>query len=341
MGKRVLRTPIEAPQWRLSSGTAVVAGLATARLDCAPTTAYVMLGERCSGDCAFCAQARSSAARADLLSRVAWPAYGAEHAAAAISSACDANVLRRICFQVTTGPGHIDRAIDAVRTARSLTDAPICVSVAVPSCEEIGRLLGAGASRVTLAIDAACERVYAATKSGSWAHVRMLLRSAAQAYPRQIGTHLIVGLGETELEMACALQDYVDLDIATGLFALTPIAGTRLASAMPPPLDAYRRLQATRWLLTSRLARQNNLRYDGGGRIISLGMPRERLLQALSDPVDSPFRTSGCRDCNRPYYNERPGGVIYNYPRPLTDTEAQAEVRTLLDSLEPAAFSQV
>ncbi|MEN6480151.1 MAG: radical SAM protein, partial [Anaerolineales bacterium] len=73
------------PVWRVSSGTAVIAHLAQARLDCAPTTAYIMLGERCSGDCAFCAQARSSAAHHNLLSRVAWPPYDAALAAEAIA----------------------------------------------------------------------------------------------------------------------------------------------------------------------------------------------------------------------------------------------------------------
>ncbi|MEM2915121.1 MAG: radical SAM protein, partial [Candidatus Bathyarchaeia archaeon] len=34
-----------------------------------------------------------------------------------------------------------------------------------------------------------------------------------------------------------------------------------------------------------------------------------------------PFKTSGCPGCNRPYYNERPGGPIYNYPRKPTSKE--------------------
>jgi biotin synthase-related radical SAM superfamily protein len=33
------------------------------------------------------------------------------------------------------------------------------------------------------------------------------------------------------------------------------------------------------------------------------------------------FQTSGCKDCNRPYYNERPSGPLYNYPRPLSQEE--------------------
>jgi len=36
------------------------------------------------------------------------------------------------------------------------------------------------------------------------------------------------------------------------------------------------------------------------------------------------FQTSGCPGCNRPYYNERPGGFIYNYPRPLSAAETAA-----------------
>jgi biotin synthase-related radical SAM superfamily protein len=34
-----------------------------------------------------------------------------------------------------------------------------------------------------------------------------------------------------------------------------------------------------------------------------------------------PFLTSGCADCNRPFYNEKPSGPIYNYPRKLTTQE--------------------
>jgi biotin synthase len=38
------------------------------------------------------------------------------------------------------------------------------------------------------------------------------------------------------------------------------------------------------------------------------------------------FETTGCADCNRPYYNERPGGIMYNYPRPLTRREVEQAI---------------
>jgi len=329
----MLRPDIEPIPWRVSSGTAEVAGLARARLDCAPTTAYVMLGERCTGDCAFCAQARSSTARADLLSRVAWPAFDSDKAAAAIARACDAGELRRVCFQVTSTPGHIDLAAAAVREMHARSDRPICVSVAPRGLDDIALLLDAGAARVTLAIDAACRRVYEGAKSGSWQRTDDLLRFAAQQWPGRIGAHLIVGLGETEREMAVALQRYADQNIAMGLFAFTPVPGTRLASHQPPPLASYRRLQAARWLIVHGLAKAGQFAYDEQGRILSLGLPHERLSVALTGGEDSPFRTSGCADCNRPYYNERPGGALYNYPRPLTAVEAEEEVARLLRTL--------
>lgn len=321
------------PIWRVSSGTAVVAHLAQARLDCAPTTAYIMLGERCSGDCAFCAQARSSTAHSNLLSRVAWPPYDATLAAEAIARACAKDSLRRICFQVTTGPGHIATAIEAIRQMRSLSDYPICVSIAPRNLKDIGLLLNAGASRITMAIDAACERVARQVKSGSWQRTIELLTAAATAWPGCIGTHLIAGLGETEQEMARAMQCAVDLGIALGLFAFTPIAGTPMQSVAPPPLDAYRRLQAALWLISHGLARQEQFAYDEAARIEGYGLPLDQLRYALADPFASPFRTSGCTDCNRPYYNERPGAVPYNYPRPLTPAEATAEVDALLGTL--------
>jgi biotin synthase len=34
-------------------------------------------------------------------------------------------------------------------------------------------------------------------------------------------------------------------------------------------------------------------------------------------------------DCNRPFYNESPGGPIYNYPRNLTAQEIAASKKQL------------
>jgi biotin synthase len=62
-------------------------------------------------------------------------------------------------------------------------------------------------------------------------------------------------------------------------------------------------------------------------RLVALDVPPEVVARALA--TGAPFRTSGCPDCNRPLYNERPGGPMYNYAEPLTGVETVAARREL------------
>jgi biotin synthase len=59
--------------------------------------------------------------------------------------------------------------------------------------------------------------------------------------------------------------------------------------------------------------------FDENGCITGFGVDKQTLKQVVGS--GEPFRTSGCPDCNRPYYNEKPSGPIYNYPRPLSRGE--------------------
>jgi biotin synthase-related radical SAM superfamily protein len=61
--------------------------------------------------------------------------------------------------------------------------------------------------------------------------------------------------------------------------------------------------------------------YDGDGRLVGL--------EALLPGTGEPFQTSGCPDCNRPFYNEQPGGPLYNYPRPLTAGEVARAIQDM------------
>jgi len=325
------RSPGQPSMWRVSSGSAAVLGLCAMRMDVAPTTAYLMLGERCSHDCAFCTQARSSRASAAALSRVLWPEYCAQQVTRAVAEAHARGDIARACFQVTVGRQHLQRTQDAVAQLASHSNVPICASVLAYDSDEVGILLSAGAERVTMALDAACERVHRYTKSGSWARSLALLEACARLYPSRLGTHLIVGLGETELEMANCIQHVVDMGVHVALFAFTPVSGTAMADWPPPTLGQYRRMQVARWLIVRREQRAEGFRYAAGGRLVGYGLSPEHLISLLH--TGDAFRTSGCPGCNRPYYNERPGGVLYNYPRPLTAAEADREIGSLLAEL--------
>jgi biotin synthase len=144
---------------------------------------------------------------------------------------------------------------------------------------------------------------------------------------RRVLSNLIIGLGETEEEAVGLVQRLMDMGVETGLFAFTPISGTVLSKEEQPSLDVYRRIQLARHLITRGIASIQGMEFDDEGRIAGFGVDDETMAGLLES--GEAFRTSGCPGCNRPYYNERPSGPFYNYPRRLTAVEAQREAKLL------------
>jgi biotin synthase len=289
-------------------------GLAEVPMAVAPTTAYLMLGGRCLMNCAFCAQARESQAGALYLSRVTWPEYGLDRVVERLAAAAARGDICRACLQVTVTADAFPQTLAILRAVKAVSSVPFDVAILPHDLDQVRQLLDAGADHIGFGLDAACERVFRQVKDGNWAHSLALVEETARAFPDRAALHLIVGLGETEREMVERIQWAHDLGATVGLFAFTPLRGTHLAGHPAPPLDAYRRVQAARWLIVHDLARVEEMSFDGQGRLCRLG---SRL-----PTTGEPFQTSGCPDCNRPFYNEQPGGPLYNYPRPLTAAEA-------------------
>lgn len=303
--------------WKLSAGTACVIGKKQMKADVLPTTAYIMLGEKCQNNCQFCAQSRDSEARANLLSRVTWPAFYQDEAAVGIGDAYKAGTIKRACLQVVQKADSWEGTITALELLHGSSALPICISSHLETVEQARELIARGAERVCIALDAATPELYNKVKGGQWASKWSLLLECAQALPGLITTHLIVGLGESEEEMVNRMATCIEEGITVGLFAFTPVRGTILANQLPPAIAHYRRIQIAHRLLQKGY-KQAAFGYQQG--IISeFKVPEDELLGLLAD--GQVFQTSGCADCNRPYYNERPGGLMYNYPRHLTSAE--------------------
>jgi biotin synthase-related radical SAM superfamily protein len=313
----------------VSIGTAAVLGLVDVPMAAAPTTAYLMLGGRCLMNCAFCAQARESQANAlnlsrALLSRVIWPEYELSVVVPRLAEAVAQGSLRRACVQVTVTADAFEHTLAVTRAVKAACDVPFDVAILPHDLGQVRRLLDAGVDHIGFGLDAACERVFRQVKGGNWARSLALVEQTARTFPGHAAVHLIVGLGETEQEMVERLQWAHDLGVTAGLFAFTPVRGTHLAHLPPPSLAAYRRMQAARWLIVHGWARAEGMAFGAGGRLVCLGAE----LPANGEP----FQTSGCPDCNRPFYNEQPGGPLYNYPRPLSASEVvQAKLEMELE----------
>jgi biotin synthase-related radical SAM superfamily protein len=304
----------------VSIGTAAVLGLADLPMATPPTTAYLMVGGRCARNCAFCAQARESTASDLALSRVTWPQYPLEEVKLRLQEAERGGWIRRCCLQVTAGRGYYGRALDVVRQVRQAVSLPINVAILVREVAQVAELLAAGVDRVGFGLDAACERVFGAVKGGDWARTLATIEGTARRYPGRASVHLIVGLGESEREMVERMAWAHGLRLGVGLFAFTPVRGTALADRPPPSLAVYRRMQAARWLIVHHGARLDDFCFSQGA-LVGMHVPGGADLGSILVTGEA-FRTPGCPDCNRPYYNERPGGLMYNYARPLTPAEA-------------------
>ena len=304
--------------WKMSAGTACAVGRRIMKIDTLPTTAYVMLGERCSNVCRFCSQSARSRARADQLSRVTWPEFDGEEAITAIDAAYRQGKLGRTCLQVVRTPDHWQKTIMAIGALRQQSQVPLCVSSHLNTVDQARELIERGADRVCIALDAATPELYREIKGGDWSRIWQLLSDCAAALPGRISTHLIAGLGETEQEMITMLLRCREQNVAAGLFAFTPVRGTERENCPPPPLAQYRRVQVANYLIHNGCA-ADIFHFDSGGHLVRISLTAE---QRRSLAGGEAFRTSGCPDCNRPYYNERPGGTMYNYPRPLTLPEA-------------------
>jgi biotin synthase len=305
----------------VSIGTAAVLGLADVAMAVVPTTAYLMLGGRCLMNCTFCAQARDSEANALHLSRVTWPEYDLQTVAEKLTQAVTLGAIRRACLQVTVTANAFEHSLTILRSVKAVCDVPFDVAILPHDLDQVRQLLDAGADHIGFGLDAACERIFRQVKGGNWARSLALIEETAHAFPGRAAVHLIVGLGETEREMVERVQWAHDRGVTVGLFAFTPVRGTHLAGMSPPPLPVYRRLQAARWLIVNGETHLSRMKFDDNDRLYDLGAP----LPVSGDP----FQTSGCPDCNRPYYNEQPSGPLYNFPRPLTTGEAARAVSEL------------
>jgi lipoyl synthase len=315
-------------QIRVSIGSAMVMGLLEGKLDAESSTAYLMtykLG-KCTANCGFCPQAKSSQSRIELLSRVSWPVFSIQAVTGQIRNTVRAGKIDRVCIQALNYPSVFDDLSAIVEAVKQNVDVPISVSCQLLNRKNIQRLAQAGVDRIGIAVDAATQKLFDKIKGSgvngpySWPEQFKQLQEAIKVFGAEnISTHLIVGLGETEKEATHFIQECIDLGVLPVLFAFTPIRGTALAEKPQPQLASYRRIQLARYLIVNRLTRFEDVQFDNQGNIASYGIGNKTLTQLVE--TGKPFLTSGCPSCNRPFYNEKPSGPIYNYPRELHPEE--------------------
>jgi biotin synthase-related radical SAM superfamily protein len=316
-------------QIRVSLGSAVVLGLLGGKLDAKPTTAYLMTYKsgKCNANCSFCPQARSSKSKDELLSRVCWPLFSSKRVFNKIKKASVSKNIKRVCIQALNYPNVFLNLAALVGMIKQKADVPVSVSCQPKNRQDIKLLAEAGAERISIALDAATEKLFSAIKGAgvggpyNWHDQFKRLGEALDVFGKgNVSTHIIVGLGETEKELVDLIQKCLDMGVLTALFAFTPVRGTALENKVQPTVTSYRRIQLARYLMINNCKRNDEFIFNTGNKIISdFGLEKNALMRIIE--TGKPFLTSGCPDCNRPFYNEKPSGPIYNYPRGLNASE--------------------
>lgn len=287
---------------RLSYGSARALNLIRSGPLLKMETFYIMFGERCLYDCAYCTQARTSKSSEKFLSRITWPKFDMGDV---VSSIERSNDVKRICLQVVSSPHVKDETFKFISMIKKL-NIPISVNVRISKFEEAKEWFDHGVERLGMATDVVNEKLYELYRGGNLKGHVNLMKVISSRYPYKVTTHLIVGLGESEMEIVKFIQEMYDSRINVGLFAFTPMKGTKLENLKGPDLESYRRVQIANYLIKNSLSRFSLFEFSQDGKIISFGY------DVQSVPF-SAFKTSGCPNCTRPYYNERPGKEMYNF----------------------------
>lgn len=307
---------------RLSVGSAMILGLKPVKADVLPSTVYTMLGELCIGRCRFCTQSADNKADKKFLSRVTWPEFDFNSVLDRIKNTGNA---RRICIQTLKYPDLMADMFILVRAIKKISDLPISVCINPLDKRLLLQLKNLGVDRVGIGLDCASQRIFNEMKPGfSWDCYNHFLVDVAEVFGT-VAVHLIVGLGETDEELVKQFQRMTDMNCSVSLFAFTPVKGTNLPFSSPE-IGRYRALQLARYLIVHNLARFSDMHFENG-KIKSINIS-PTVPESIINSGEG-FETSGCPGCNRPMYNERPRGAIYNYSAPLSKDEIEKANREL------------
>jgi biotin synthase len=254
-----------------------------------------------------------------MLSRVTWPLFSVEDVLNRIKIVGSGNLVKRICIQTMNYRDVFKEVLALSNKINSVSGLPISISCQPLNKEQIQQLMNTGVDRIGISLDAATKELFKKNKGtlveGPYVWEKHIegLKNAVHILGRgHVTTHFIVGLGETDRELIEIIQRMVNMGVHPSLFAFTPIPGTNQEKRPQPSIRRYRRIQLAHYLITNGKAKCEDIVFNLDGNIMDF-----RLEESLiSDIVKTglPFMTSGCPGCNRPYYNEKPGGPLYNYP---------------------------
>lgn len=342
---------------RLSMAAAIELGLKKGRLfrdaHCGCINLLQNYPEGCYANCTYCglARERPGVPEDNTFIRVAWPLFSTDLVAEKIAEHQDR--VGRVCIAQVQDHRAYDDLIDMTKRVRRLSDVPISALVSATTLNEerLHIIKEAGADIIGVGLDAASEEVFYHTRGKgtrgphTWEYHWQIVRAARKLYgAMKVNCHIIVGLGETDLELVNLFYQLKSEQIAGYLFSFNPEPGTDMQHAPRAPLHRWRRIQLIKYLIETRDLPREVIEFDASGNIARIHAPDMMVEVAINTGM--PFMTNGCPDkngvmaCNRPYGSYRPGEDFRDYPiQPDEDDLIQIRQQMRLEEIWEMAES--
>nr|MDO8081133.1 radical SAM protein [Candidatus Freyarchaeota archaeon] len=288
----------------------------------------------CGASCAYCGLSRARKMGADFRSksfiRVDWPIYPLDEIVSKLNSSFCSHV-ERVCVSMVTNPRACEDALTVVKNIRTRTQHLISTLICptVINGDWLSDLKECGCDKVGVAIDTATPELFDRLRGRGvngphkWSHYWDIIERSLEVFGTgNVGVHLMVGLDETESEMAFVIQRIIDMGARVHLFSFFPEPLSFMETHPQPSIGQYRRIQLVSHLISNDLTHFEKLVFNEQGQIIDFGLNKAQLDSYISE--GKPFMTTGCPGktlnaaCNRPYANCTPFqaymGELRNFP---------------------------
>lgn len=281
----------------------------------------------CKAACSYCGLQRKRLGGPKTFIRVPWFTFSTDKIIEKLKST---SIPKRICISMITHPRAVKDIIYLTKKFKNNINLPISLLITptLVESDDLKRMKDAGADKIGIAFDLPTPLLFdkhrGKTIGGPHSfekYQRCFVEAVKIFGDWQVGSHFMVGLGETEKELLEAIQWVHDQKGVNHLFSFFPESGTTLGEHSPPPIDVYRRIQITCHLIDLGKVRIENFIFDKDtAQIINFGISDEELNRIIDE--GTAFQTRGCLGedgcvaCNRPFANSFPGPDLRNYPFP-------------------------
>jgi len=279
----------QSPEYaRISSATAISLGLSKGRLyrgaknRCA--NLLVHYKEGCAANCAYCglAKTRTGSYGQKTFIMVQWPLFSMDALIEAINNGPP--YVRRTCISMITNGRCRRDTIAMTERLKKETNIPISILISptVLKVDDLKAMRESGADKIGIAIDLATPELFDLYRgkgvSGPhrWERYWQTVSDGLEIFgERNVGIHLMVGMGETEQEMVSIMERAWNLGALNHLFSFFAEPGSKLEYKKQPPWPTYLRVQLARYLIEERAFSASTMVSDKDGHIIDFGLPED------------------------------------------------------------------